>query len=180
MCEDCERASTDERAAADGREGLEPHSALRETSQWTKSSRIGRRGGCLDELAASARRTVDALRSVARSSTSQHALLSSLRCSRRLWPDSVARTDADSRSQVNIPKLRRTYCKGKACRKHTPHKVTQYKTGKASLVAQGSSGVYDNLTHTQESDVTTESSPDTVDKRSPSSTRVRSRLSALV
>ncbi|GAO49037.1 hypothetical protein G7K_3198-t1 [Saitoella complicata NRRL Y-17804] len=30
-----------------------------------------------------------------------------------------------------------TYCKGKACRKHTLHKVTQYKTGKASLFAQG-------------------------------------------
>ena len=38
---------------------------------------------------------------------------------------------------VNVPKTRRTYCKGKACRKHTPHKVTQYKTGKASLFAQG-------------------------------------------
>ncbi|KAJ3219390.1 40s ribosomal protein L44e [Dinochytrium kinnereticum] len=38
---------------------------------------------------------------------------------------------------VNIPKTRNTYCKGKACRKHTPHKVSQYKTGKASLFAQG-------------------------------------------
>ncbi|KAL5514173.1 RPL44 [Sanghuangporus baumii] len=38
---------------------------------------------------------------------------------------------------VNIPKTRRTFCKGKQCRKHTPHKVTQYKTGKASIVAQG-------------------------------------------
>ncbi|GAA5824137.1 hypothetical protein JCM3770_001405, partial [Rhodotorula araucariae] len=38
---------------------------------------------------------------------------------------------------VNVPKTRRTYCKGKQCRKHTPHKVTQYKTGKASLFAQG-------------------------------------------
>ncbi|KAH7102620.1 zinc-binding ribosomal protein [Auriculariales sp. MPI-PUGE-AT-0066] len=38
---------------------------------------------------------------------------------------------------VNIPKTRRTYCKGKACRKHTPHKVTQYKKGKDSLFAQG-------------------------------------------
>ena len=33
--------------------------------------------------------------------------------------------------------VRNTYCKGKKCRKHTPHKVTQYKTGKASLFAQG-------------------------------------------
>jgi large subunit ribosomal protein L44e len=40
-------------------------------------------------------------------------------------------------TQVNVPKTRNTYCKGKDCRKHTPHKVTQYKTGKASLFAQG-------------------------------------------
>ena len=33
---------------------------------------------------------------------------------------------------VNVPKERRTYCKGKKCRKHTSHKVTQYKAGKAS------------------------------------------------
>ncbi|ORY46966.1 hypothetical protein BCR33DRAFT_658517, partial [Rhizoclosmatium globosum] len=39
--------------------------------------------------------------------------------------------------QVNIPKTRNTFCKGKQCRKHTPHKVTQYKAGKASLFAQG-------------------------------------------
>ncbi|KAG5654560.1 40s ribosomal protein L44e [Sphagnurus paluster] len=38
---------------------------------------------------------------------------------------------------VNIPKTRRTYCKGKACKKHTAHKVTQYKKGKDSLFAQG-------------------------------------------
>ncbi|KAJ3361492.1 40s ribosomal protein L44e [Allomyces javanicus] len=38
---------------------------------------------------------------------------------------------------VNVPKTRNTFCKGKKCRKHTPHKVTQYKTGKASLFAQG-------------------------------------------
>ncbi|KZS97039.1 S-adenosyl-L-methionine-dependent methyltransferase [Sistotremastrum niveocremeum HHB9708] len=38
---------------------------------------------------------------------------------------------------VNIPKTRRTYCKGKTCKKHTPHKVTQYKKGKDSTVAQG-------------------------------------------
>lgn len=37
---------------------------------------------------------------------------------------------------VNIPKTRKTYCKGKECRKHTQHKVTQYKAGKASLYAQ--------------------------------------------
>ncbi|KAK2750730.1 40s ribosomal protein L44e [Myotisia sp. PD_48] len=38
---------------------------------------------------------------------------------------------------VNIPKTRRTYCKSKECRKHTQHRVTQYKAGKASLFAQG-------------------------------------------
>ncbi|KAF9068909.1 putative RPL42B-ribosomal protein L36a.e, partial [Rhodocollybia butyracea] len=36
-----------------------------------------------------------------------------------------------------IPRTRRTYCKGKTCKKHTPHKVTQYKKGKDSLFAQG-------------------------------------------
>uniref|UniRef100_A0A3B3QCE2 60S ribosomal protein L36a n=1 Tax=Paramormyrops kingsleyae TaxID=1676925 RepID=A0A3B3QCE2_9TELE len=36
---------------------------------------------------------------------------------------------------VNVPKTRRTYCK--KCRKHQPHKVTQYKKGKDSLYAQG-------------------------------------------
>ena len=38
---------------------------------------------------------------------------------------------------VNVPKERKTYCKNKKCRKHQVHKVTQYKAGKASLVAQG-------------------------------------------
>merc|ERR1712003_305642 len=38
-------------------------------------------------------------------------------------------------AMVNIPKTRNTYCR--KCKKHTPHKVTQYKTGKASLSAQG-------------------------------------------
>lgn len=37
---------------------------------------------------------------------------------------------------VNVPKERRTYCKGKKCGKHTVHKVTQYKAGKASNFAQ--------------------------------------------
>eukprot|EP01111_Echinosteliopsis_oligospora_P007470 TRINITY_DN2257_c0_g1_i1.p1 TRINITY_DN2257_c0_g1~~TRINITY_DN2257_c0_g1_i1.p1 ORF type:complete len:107 (-),score=18.47 TRINITY_DN2257_c0_g1_i1:159-479(-) len=38
---------------------------------------------------------------------------------------------------VNVPKTRNTFCKNKKCQKHTPHKVTQYKAGKASLFAQG-------------------------------------------
>ncbi|GMH11916.1 hypothetical protein Nepgr_013757 [Nepenthes gracilis] len=38
---------------------------------------------------------------------------------------------------VNVPKTRRTYCKGKECRKHTLHKVTQYKKSSERLSAQG-------------------------------------------
>ncbi|KAK9274930.1 hypothetical protein L1049_022185 [Liquidambar formosana] len=39
--------------------------------------------------------------------------------------------------QVNISKTKKTYCKGKKSRKHTLHKVTQYKKRKDSLTAQG-------------------------------------------
>ncbi|KAI9836799.1 MAG: hypothetical protein M1819_000964 [Sarea resinae] len=45
--------------------------------------------------------------------------------------------DLQAYLHVNVPKTRRTYCKGKDCKKHTQHKVTQYKAGKASLFAQG-------------------------------------------
>lgn len=38
---------------------------------------------------------------------------------------------------VNVPKTRRTYCKSGKCKKHTVHKVTQYKKGKESSAAQG-------------------------------------------
>ena len=38
---------------------------------------------------------------------------------------------------VNVPKTRKTFCPNK-CRKHTLHKVTQYKQGKARITAQGS------------------------------------------
>ena len=38
---------------------------------------------------------------------------------------------------VNIPKTKKAYCKGVKCKNHQTHKVTQYKTGKASLYAQG-------------------------------------------
>lgn len=41
------------------------------------------------------------------------------------------------RAQVNVPKSKRAYCKGEQCKNHQMHKVTQYKTGKASLFAQG-------------------------------------------
>merc|ERR1711871_671818 len=38
---------------------------------------------------------------------------------------------------VQIPKKMNTFCASKKCKKHVPHKVTQYKAGKASLFAQG-------------------------------------------
>ncbi|KAG9585689.1 hypothetical protein KCU77_g9848, partial [Aureobasidium melanogenum] len=56
------------------------------------------------------------------------------------WIGAVYRIEGGSAHQspaVNVPKTRRTYCKGKDCKKHTQHKVTQYKAGKASLFAQG-------------------------------------------
>ncbi|KAI6206528.1 hypothetical protein M3Y94_00922300 [Aphelenchoides besseyi] len=34
---------------------------------------------------------------------------------------------------VNVPKARRTFCPGK-CRKHTQHKVTQYKKGQTKPI----------------------------------------------
>ncbi|KAL4789937.1 60S ribosomal protein L44 [Aspergillus venezuelensis] len=59
------------------------------------------------------------------------------------WVDSPINKGNESKSEtakngwVNVPKTRKTYCKGKECHKHTQHKVTQYKAGKASLFAQG-------------------------------------------
>lgn len=50
----------------------------------------------------------------------------------------IYRLTAFSQSNmVNIPKLRRTFCKGKTCRKHTVHKVSQYKSGRRRTVSQG-------------------------------------------
>merc|ERR1711974_179556 len=40
-------------------------------------------------------------------------------------------------TMVTVPKVKKTYCASKDCKKHTIHKVTQYKTGKASIYAQG-------------------------------------------
>merc|ERR1712144_3540 len=40
-------------------------------------------------------------------------------------------------TMVTVPKTKKTYCASKDCKKYTIHKVTQYKTGKASLYAQG-------------------------------------------
>lgn len=42
-----------------------------------------------------------------------------------------------ARAQVNAPKTKRTFCKGPKCKKHQVHRVTQQKTGKASVFAQG-------------------------------------------
>lgn len=36
---------------------------------------------------------------------------------------------------MHTPKIKNTYCQ--LCKKHTPHKVSQYKKGKDSLTAQG-------------------------------------------
>merc|ERR1711965_349926 len=41
------------------------------------------------------------------------------------------------RAMVTVPKVKKTFCAAKDCKKHTIHKVTQYKAGKASLYAQG-------------------------------------------
>merc|ERR1712118_279295 len=40
-------------------------------------------------------------------------------------------------TMVNIPKVIKSYCIGKRCKKHTSHRVSQYKTGTASSKAQG-------------------------------------------
>lgn len=37
---------------------------------------------------------------------------------------------------VNVPKTRKTYCSNK-CKKHTMHKVSQYKKGKERLASLG-------------------------------------------
>ncbi|KAL8726042.1 MAG: hypothetical protein Q9181_006195 [Wetmoreana brouardii] len=55
----------------------------------------------------------------------------------RLGQDAPSCPQRRQKFWVNVPKTRRTYCKGKDCKKHTQHKVTQYKAGKASLFAQG-------------------------------------------
>ena len=55
--------------------------------------------------------------------------------SARLPPPHSAERPA--RAQVNAPKTLRTFCKAPKCRNHQTFKVTQYKAGKASLVAQG-------------------------------------------
>ena len=46
-------------------------------------------------------------------------------------------------AMVNAPKTTKTFCKAPKCRNHQVFKVTQYKAGKASLVAQGKRR-YDN------------------------------------
>lgn len=53
-----------------------------------------------------------------------------------IWPN---RNQKKKNKMVNIPKQRKTFCPSKKCKKHTLHKVSQYKVGKASLYAQGKS-----------------------------------------
>merc|ERR1711976_435272 len=58
-----------------------------------------------------------------------------------LLPSAVAAEQcsppAEFAKMVNIPKTKKAFCKSKECKKHTVHKVTQYKAGKGSLYAQG-------------------------------------------
>jgi len=54
-----------------------------------------------------------------------------------LWRGCGRAVAALSDEMVNVPKTRKAFCKSKTCGKHTTHKVTQYKSGKASLFAQG-------------------------------------------
>ena len=44
---------------------------------------------------------------------------------------------AGGAGMVNVPKTKKAFCKGKKCKNHQMHKVTQYKAGKASNFAQG-------------------------------------------
>lgn len=82
--------------------------------------------------------------------------------------------------QVNVPKTRRTYCKGKDCKKHTQHKGQSSKHAPAStaiLTYQKSHNTRQARPRSspRESVVTTASSPDTVVRPSPYSTRRQRR-----
>merc|ERR1712212_740079 len=46
-------------------------------------------------------------------------------------------TTNNNNKMVNVPKTRKTLCNGQKCRKHTLHKVTQYKTAKKRTFAKG-------------------------------------------
>jgi large subunit ribosomal protein L44e len=54
-----------------------------------------------------------------------------------LQPSPILAHKPRARPQVNAPKTTKTFCKAPKCRNHQVFKVTQYKAGKASLVAQG-------------------------------------------
>ncbi|KAK7286569.1 hypothetical protein RJT34_21653 [Clitoria ternatea] len=58
---------------------------------------------------------------------------------RLAWFAPISKTDPleEDKRKVNVPKTKKTYGKSKECRKHTLHKVTQYKKGKDSIAAQG-------------------------------------------
>ncbi|CAD6223635.1 unnamed protein product [Miscanthus lutarioriparius] len=84
-------------------------------------------------------------RQLSASNSAYHRLLGKqrLRCSGCSCRGSSTGTPSVTHSSicgvapVNVPKTKKTYCKNKECRKHTLHKVTQYKKGKDSLSAQG-------------------------------------------
>merc|ERR1712146_203039 len=52
-------------------------------------------------------------------------------------PTVLGRALATAGKMVHIPKKKNTFCPAAGCRKHTPHRVTQYKKGKDSLLKQG-------------------------------------------
>ncbi|KAL5187727.1 60S ribosomal protein L44 [Glycine soja] len=56
---------------------------------------------------------------------------------KQVAPRGIPPYGVDETQMVNVPKTKKTYCKSKECRKHTLHKVTQYKKGKDSIAAQG-------------------------------------------
>uniref|UniRef100_A0A8C1LFS2 60S ribosomal protein L36a n=1 Tax=Cyprinus carpio TaxID=7962 RepID=A0A8C1LFS2_CYPCA len=64
-----------------------------------------------------------------------HVLQVSVQAPAVLLQYSCVSPTAQKKQPVNVPKTRRTYCK--KCKKHQPHKVTQYKKGKDSVYAQG-------------------------------------------
>lgn len=64
------------------------------------------------------------------------------RCGSGIVRASTKLTPSPVLIQVNVPKTRRTYCKGKDCKKHTQHKVTQYKAGKVRSLRLTSAALF--------------------------------------
>ncbi|KAJ4362838.1 40s ribosomal protein L44e [Ascochyta clinopodiicola] len=92
-------------------------------------ARKPRRWSVYDARSVFAKRTSASHRTIAKRGARKHQ--------HNRQPVVLTNRQTKSVKMVNVPKTRRTYCKGKDCKKHTQHKVTQYKAGKASLFAQG-------------------------------------------